>query len=406
VRAKKPSIACLDLDTFFVSVERLLDSSLAGQPVVVGGRPGQRGVVTAASYEVRRFGVHSGMSMTEALRLAPGAIYLPTRQGVYGDYSKQVRSIVDRFSPAVQAASIDEFYIDLAGCARLYRKAEDEDDDATIERTLWELIRAIQEELGLPSSAGIGTSRAISKVACRAAKPAGVRLVPAGCEAAFLAPQPVRVFPGIGPVAEKRLVAEGIATLGQLQTAPRGLLRRVFGNGAEAMLDAIHGRSSSGIGRDRPAFREHDPVEGRVGSISNERTFREDVSDPSVLEAMLCSLCERVCWRARKRQVKARTVSLKLRYADFQTLSRSRSIPATSSESELFPVLRELYRAARTRSLPIRLLGVALSKFEDGGEQLGLFDADSKLKSAIDAIRARHDYDAVRVAVGRKRERR
>ena len=215
-----PRICCLDLDTFFVSVERILDPSLEGKQVVVGGRPGTRGVVTACSYEVREVGVRSGMSLTEAGRLAPDAVYLPVRGGAYSEYAEKVRKIASRYSPVIQVASIDELYMDFAGCERLYRTSGDASDDATIERTVREMSAVIQDELGLPSSAGIGASRSMAKIASGLAKPAGVLLVPAGSEAALLAPLPVRKLPGIGPVAEEKLERAGLATLGQVAAMP------------------------------------------------------------------------------------------------------------------------------------------------------------------------------------------
>src|SRR5689334_18359367 len=160
-----PRICCLDLDTFFVSVERLLDPSLIGKPVIVGGRPGQRGVVTAASYEVRELGVRSGMSLTRAAELAPHAVYLPTRHGVYGEYAGKVRRIAEDTTPICQVASIDEMFLDYSGCERLYHQSGDADGDATIERVVRELTGRIADEIGLPASAGIATSRSVAKVA-------------------------------------------------------------------------------------------------------------------------------------------------------------------------------------------------------------------------------------------------
>ncbi|MDX1382934.1 MAG: DNA polymerase IV [Thermoanaerobaculia bacterium] len=396
--APHPRICCLDLDTFFVSVERVLDPELEGRPVIVGGRPGSRGVVTACSYEVRRFGVRSGMSLTEAARLAPDAVYLPTRGSLYSDYAKRVREIAADFTPVLQVASIDEMYLDFAGCERMYRRPGDTSDDATIRRTVARLTATIRGELGLPSSAGIGTSRSLAKVASGLAKPAGVLLVPAGEEAALLAPLPVRKLPGIGPVAAGKLAAIGVERLGDIADVPPARLRSIFGAWADHVLRGARGEGSADLSRDRPAFREHDLAGDAVGSISNERTFREDVRDPGVLDARLCSLAERVCWRARRRGVKARTVTLKLRYADFQTLSRSRTLHPTCSEFEIYPVARDLLTAARTRRTPIRLLGLALSNLGFFDEQLDLFDDDRRRNEAVDAIRERFGYDAVWVA--------
>lgn len=400
-----PRICCLDLDTFFVSVERLLDPSLVGKPVIVGGLPRQRGVVTAASYEVRALGVRSGMSLTRAFELAPKAIYLPTRHGVYGDYALRVRRIAEDYTPVTQVASIDEMFLDFSGCEKLYFAPGDAGPDATVERVVRRLTDEIEARVGLPSSAGIATSRSIAKVASGLAKPRGVLLVPAGDELRLLGPLPVRKFPGIGPVAEQKLHSLGVTTLADLVCAEGATLRRVFGASAEGIQRGIRGQGGHALGRERPAFQEHDPSGSALGTISNERTFREDVRDRACVEAMLCSLCERVCWRARKRGVKARTVSLKLRYADFQTLERSRTISATCSELELYPVVRELFRRARTRRTAIRLLGICLSNLEPGDVQLSLFDQGETLHRTMDGIRARYGYDALRIALAESKRK-
>ncbi|HEY3593118.1 MAG TPA: hypothetical protein VGL13_04570, partial [Polyangiaceae bacterium] len=177
-----PRICCLDLDTFFVSVERLLDPSLVGKPVVVGGRPGQRGVVTSSSYEVRALGVRSGMSLKTAFELAPHAIYLPTRHGLYGDYATRVRRIAEGYTPVSQVASIDEMFLDFSGCEKLYEAPGDATTDATIDRVVHQLTDEIADRVGLPSSAGIATSRSVAKVASGLAKPRGVLMVLAGTE--------------------------------------------------------------------------------------------------------------------------------------------------------------------------------------------------------------------------------
>lgn len=394
-----PRICCLDLDTFFVSVERLLDPALVGKPVVVGGLPGQRGVVTAASYEVRAFGVRSGMSLKTAYQLAPHAIYLPTRHGTYSEYAERVRRVAQNYTPVLQIASIDEMFLDFSGCEGLYAARGDSGPDATIERTVRRLTDEIQQRVGLPSSAGIATSRAVAKVASGVAKPRGVLLVAAGAEAAFLGPLPVRKFPGIGPVAEAKLSASGLQTLADVAAAPAQTLRRIFGGWADSVRRGCCGEGEHELGRERPAFQEHDPSGSAVGTISNERTFREDVRDSSIIDAMLCALCERVCWRARKRGVKARTVTLKLRYADFQTIQRSRTITPTCSELELYPVIREIYRNARTRRIAIRLLGIGLSNLRPYDEQLSLFDDSAPLHRTVDVIRERYGYDSLRIAL-------
>jgi DNA polymerase IV len=401
-----PRLCCLDLDTFFVSVERLLDPSLLGKPVVVGGHPGQRGVVTSASYEVRALGVRSGMSLKRAVELAPKAVYLPTRHDLYGDYAARVRRIAEGYTPASQVASIDEMFLDFTGCERLYFAAGDAGPDFTIERVVRQLTDEIEERVGLPSSAGIATSRSVAKVASGLAKPRGVLLVPAGTEPAFLGPLPVRKLPGIGPVAEQKLHAIGLLTLADVGCAPLPSLRRIFGAWAAGIQENCRGQGAHELGRERPAFQEHDPTGSSVGTISNERTFREDVRDPACIEAMLCSLCERVCWRARKRGMKARTIILKLRYADFETLQRSRTITPTCSELELYPVIRDLFARTRIRRAPIRLLGICLSNLRPYDEQLSLFDRGEPLHRAMDGIRKRYGYDALHVALTESRRHR
>ncbi len=400
-------LCCLDLDTFFVSVERLLDPSLEGQPVVVGGTR-QRGVVTAASYEVRAFGVHSGMPTAQAARLAPHAIFLPTRHGVYSPYAARVRKILERYSPEVQTASIDEFFVDFAGCESLYAEPQDADADATIERVVWHMRDTIQSELGLPASAGIGATRTVAKIASGLAKPAGVVLVRVGEEKRRFAPLPVRKLPGIGPVNESRLVAAGIVTVGQLLELRSGPLHARFAKTADGVRRALDPSLGRRLGRDRPAFLELDSEHETMGSISNERTFSADVGDREAVERQLLALCERVCWRARKRQSQARTVTLKLRYADFETLTRSRTLAQpTNEEQRVYATIRRLLKGAWTRRLPIRLVGVALSHLSGASPQLPLFDGEPQPRAigpAIDAVRARFGYDAVRLgAPGRTR---
>lgn len=391
-------ICCLDLDTFFVSVERLLDPSLRGKAVIVGGHKGGRGVVTSSSYEARAFGVRSGMSIRDATRLAPHAVFLPGHSGEYSDYSRRTREIVERFSPIVIAASIDEQYVDFHGCESLYRKPDDADDDGTILRVVRSMVQAIDDELGLPASAGIATSKSLSKVACGLAKPNGVLFVPAGAEEATLAPLPVRKLPGIGPVSERRLHELGIETLAQLAAADDALLRPIFGAYTRGIRRDARGLGSGDLGRERPAFREHDPRGGAHGSISNERTFFE--SSEATTESILCGLCERVCSRARRRGVRAGTVTLRLRYVDFHTITRSRTITPTSVDLEVYRVVLELYRRARTRPLGVRLVGVALSRLSLEPAQVSLptFDQGDRRARTVDAVREKFGYHAVHLA--------
>jgi DNA polymerase-4 len=402
-----PRICCLDLDTFFVSVERLLDPSLNGKPVIVGGHRGGRGVVTSASYEARAYGVRSGMSVREASERAPAdAVFLPGHGEQYGDYSARARQIVERYSPIVIAASIDEHYIDFRGCERLYRLPSDRDDDATIERIVREITATIARELGLPSSAGVATSKSMAKVASGLAKPAGVLFVRAGTEAATLAPLPVRKLPGIGPVAEARLNALGIRTLGELVVAPEAQLRTIFGAYTSGIRRTASGDGSDDVGRERPAFREHDPQGAVAGTISNERTFAE--TGPDTAATVLSGLAERVASRARRRGVVAGQITLKLRYTDFDTITRGRTITPSNIDFEIHRTVLELYREARVRPLPVRLLGVQLAKLRLERVQLSLFDAGERRVVAVDRVRDRFGYDAVHLAttLGARRRKR
>ncbi len=402
-----PRIACLDLDTFFVSVERLLDPSLEGKPVVVGAAPGHRGVVTACSYEVRALGVRSGMSIRDAVRLAPRAIYLPTRHGVYAPYSSRVRDVLVRSAPEVQAASIDEFYLDFSGCERLYHASGDVDGDATIERTARAITLAIKREVGLPASVGIGATRALAKIASGVAKPAGVRMVRSGEERGFLAPLPARKFPGIGPVTEERLRRACVTTLGELVALPPGPARARFAGLIDVVAAEMGGTGASYLARDRPAFLEHDPAGATGGSISNERTFAHDVGDPDLVERQLLALVERVCWRARSRGIRARTVTLRLRWADFVTVTRGRTLAApTFQDADVWPVARALLRAAQDErpAVPVRLVGAKLSGLVLATQlELPLAApppgavARATVDHAVDEVRDRYGFDAIRL---------
>ncbi len=410
VLTRVPRICCLDLDTFFVSVERLLDPSLVGVPVVVGARPGQRGVVLASSYEVRAMGVRSGMSMTEAYRLAPDATFIPPRHDTYAPYAQRVKEVLERFTPAVQAASIDEFYLDFHGCEQLYAEPSDTGADATLVRVLHGIHRIIRDEIGLPASTGVGCTRAVAKVASGLAKPnkvlqvndgrqlgSGVVLIPAGRERAWLGSLPLRRFPGIGPKAELRLRTLGLHTIEDvLSLEPGPLLDQV--RGVRDRLRHAMDTETADLGRDRPAFQEHDPMGSTVGSISNECTFMADLADQDEVDQRLLSLVERVCWRARKRSVRARTITLKLRYRDFSTFQRSLTTHPTCEDAVVMAVVRALLARAWSRPAPIRLLGVALSNLSGPDRQLELpFPTiDTSPSQAIDRVRARFGFAAIR----------
>jgi len=403
--ARESRICCLDLDTFFVSVERLFRPDLIGKPVVVGALPGSRGVVTAASYEVRALGVRSGMPIAEACRLAPKAIYLSGRHGEYGEYARRVKEILERYTPIVRTASIDEYFLDFRRCEGMYRQDGDRDDNETIERVVGEVCQTIRNEVDLPASAGIATSRPVAKMASNAAKPAGVRIVRAGEEWSFVEPLPCRKWPGIGPVADERLRASGILTLGELLTVPDSSPERSL---AASLRRVVSGKAETALGRDRPSFREHDPKGLTLGSISNESTFGHDVGDLQPIVDRLNSLCGRVCWRARQRGILARTITLKLRYADFETLTRARTIKATNAENRVLTCVNKLFRDNYDGRRPVRLVGIALSGLEEGTSQLELpFDEGERprIAKALDAVRGRFGYEAIRLGLEQRSRR-
>lgn len=393
---------CLDLDTFFVSVERLLDPSLVGRPVIVGASPGHRGVVTACSYEVRPLGVRSGMSMRDAVKLAPHAVYLPTRHGTYSPYAGRVKQVLERYCPVVRTASIDEFFLDFRGCEALYATPGDTDADATIQRVVWEMRDTIQREVGLPASAGIGTTRAVAKMASGSAKPAGVLMVRAGQERAWAAGLPVRRFPGIGPAAEGRLRAAGVETLGQLvdHRGDEGPLASLV----DLVRSGLDGTGPGALARDRPAFQEHDVAGEEGGSISNERTFHADVARRDLVDVQLRMLVERVAWRARQRGAVARTITVKLRHADFDTHTASRTLPATTDEPALLHAARALLDHLWAPRKAVRLLGVALSGLARSAQLPLPFPQERPAFSvALDAVRARFGYDAIRLGATAER---
>ncbi len=402
-------ICCLDLDMFFVSVERLLNPSLRQQPVIVGAGPGQRGVVLSASYEVRALGVRSGMPMKEARRLAPSAHFVAP-SGDYGGYAKRVRAILERYAPQVQTASIDEFLLDFHGCEKLYRRAEDQSDDAALVRVLHEVRSQITGELGLPASAGVGCTRIVAKMASGLAKPlrgvtdadkgfgSGVVLVPPGSERAWLGPLPLRRFPGIGPAQEARLKRLNLHTIEQLLALSNAQETKGLADLKSRLGQAFLGETSS-LGRDRPAFREHDAPGGTVGSISNEATFGDDLNNDQAVTRQLLALVQRVCWRARSRGVCARTITVKLRYTNFETLQRSRTGSATADDAVVFQVAKALVQGSWEPSRAIRLLGVALSNLDSEEQQLTLPFAATTARSsqALDKVRSRFGYAAIQL---------
>jgi DNA polymerase IV len=383
-QSENRSILHVDMDAFFVSVEELENSSLKGKPVVVGADPEGRGVVAAASYEARKYGVHSAMPIRTAKQLCPQAIFLRGHREKYSAYSEKIYDIFGEFTPTVEMVSIDEAYLDLTGTERLHGGALKAAD---------RLIRAVQERTGLNCSVGASTSHLVSKIASDQAKPHGLLYVFPGCEAAFLAPLPIRRMPGIGKVTEPELLELGIATIGDLQTYGEEKLKQRFGKYGEWLW-------TKSRGEDIQAYQyEEEPK-----SISHETTFDADTADADELERTLSYLAQLVARRLRDHGLFARTVGLKLRNARFRTVTREVSLDEpTHLDSVIFENVLRLFEQAWKRDERIRLVGVRASNLERGVFQRNLLEAPARAKldramQAADKVRAKFGFHAVQLA--------
>ena len=383
----------VDMDAFFVSVEELFDPSLKGKAVVVGGQKDQRGVVSAASYAARKYGVHSALPLRTAAQLCPHAIFLDGHPDWYRDYSHKVHAVLQEFSPQVEMASVDEAYLDLTGTGRLLGPP------LAAAHTLHQRMKLAT---GLNCSIGISGSRLVSKVASDQAKPNGILWIQAGLESQFLAPLDVRKLPGVGKVMEQRLHEIGIRRVGDLARLDEEFLRRRFGLWGLALAGKARG-VDAGAWFDGEIGEHEDPK-----SISHEHTFSQDTADPDLLETTLTHLTEKVARRLREHRFHARTVHLKLRYKDFTTLTRARTLDrATQLDHDLILALRELFHANWKRGAPVRLLGAGVSGFENGPGQLDLLNAEhheraQRAMDAADRIRDRFGEKMVSLASGLK----
>jgi DNA polymerase IV len=350
----------VDMDAFFVSVEELFDPSLKGKAVVVGGQRDERGVVSAASYEARRFGVHSAMPLRTAAKLCPHAIFVDGHPDRYREYSSKAYEVMTRFTPLVEMASIDEAYLDMTGTERLHGPPL---------RAAHELHDAMKAETQLNCSVGIATSRVVAKITSDQAKPNGVLWVVPGQEASFISHLDIRKMPGVGKVTEKHLHDIGIKTLGQLAAMEDRVLQDVLGEWGLSLAAKARGYDAGGwyeteIGED-----------DGPKSISHEHTFGEDVRQQEKLEATLLRLSEMVGRRLREHRLFARTLQLKLRYTDFSTITRASSLSrATQLDNEIYSEIRELFRNNWKNGTSVRLLGVSTSNFEDSEGQPSLLD--------------------------------
>jgi len=375
-----------DLDAFFVSVEELFNPELKGKAVVVGGARDARGVVSAASYEARKFGVHSAMPLRSAARLCPHAIFVDGHMERYREYSGRVLAVLQRFSPQVEMASIDEAYLDMSGTERLHGPPL---------RAAHVLHRAIHDETKLNCSIGIAASRLMAKICSDLAKPNGIFFAVPGYEPQVLAPMQVRKIPGVGKVLEQQLNELGIRTIGQLAQLEEPFLRERFGEWGVALAGKARGADAGGW-FDTAVGEDEGPK-----SISHEHTFNEDTADVETLEATLARLSELVARRLREQRLHARTVQLKLRYADFSTITRARTLAnSTQVDVEILNEVRTLFRRNWKRGAAVRLLGVHVSSLENVEGQLPLLDAEQHAKwrealAAADRLRDRFGESAV-----------
>jgi DNA polymerase IV len=379
------------MDAFFVSVEELFDPALKGKAVVVGGRPNERGVVSAASYEARKFGVHSAMPLRTAYKLCPQAIFVDGHPERYREYSHKAFEVLNHFSPQVEMASIDEAYMDMTGTERLHGPP------LKAAHALHEMMRA---ETRLNCSIGIATSRLVAKISSDQAKPNGVLWIMPGLEAQFLAPLEVRKIPGVGKVTEKNLHDLGIRKIGDLARFDEAFLENRFGKWGLALAGKARGLDAGGW-FDGEVGADTDPK-----SISHEHTYGEDTADTDVLEATLARLSEMVGRRLRENGLHARTLQLKLRYKDFSTITRAHTLDRpTQIDTEIFEEIRALFRRNWKPGSQVRLLGVHAASFETAEGQLGLLAEDNHERwqhalAAADRLRDKYGESAVSLASG------
>lgn len=384
------TILHVDMDAFFVSVEELYDPSLKGKPVVVGGRPNERGVVSAASYAARKFGVHSAMPLRTAYQHCPHAIFVDGHPERYREYSHKVFEVLGRFSPQVEMASIDEAYLDLTGTGRLFGPAF---------QAAHKLHHAVKAVTNLNCSIGVSSSRMVSKVASDQAKPNGVLWICPGQEAAFLAPLEIRKIPGVGKVGEQRLNECGIHKVGDLARLDHALLEQRFGKWGLALAGKSHGLDA-GAWFDGEVGEHEDPK-----SISHEHTFGVDTADGGMIESMLARLSEMVGRRLREHSLFARTIQLKLRYTDFSTYTRAHTLDhATQLDIELLEEVRQLFRTAWD-GRPVRLVGVHAGSLERDEGQMNLLDGGRterwrKALGAVDRMRDKFGESSVSMGSG------
>jgi DNA polymerase-4 len=374
------TILHVDLDAFFCSVEELLQPELAGRPFVVGGTPQERGVVASASYPARAYGVRSAMPTSRALRLCPDLIILPGRHAKYYEHSRRIMAFLRDSAPLVEQLSIDEAFLDVS------------DDPLGGEAVAMKLRSEIDGRFHLPTSWGVASNKLVAKIASEVGKPKGLIVVQPGDERKFLADLPVEMLWGVGPKTAERLKSENVHKIGELANMPPGRLQTVFGEYGTELASRARGED------DRPVLETYEQH-----SMSAETTFSKDISDGEELRRVLFTLSERVGARLRKEELAGKTVRLKLRWADFSTITRQRQLlQVTDQDGEIYQTVCMLFDRVWTSRRRVRLLGVGVADLGPPLRQLSLFDRsweqDSRLLQAIDSIRSRYGSKALRRA--------
>lgn len=379
----------VDMDAFFVSVEEVLDPSLKDKPVVVGGNPEGRGVVSAASYAARKYGIHSAMPIVKAKRLCPQAIFLRGSHRRYSEYSEKVFEILRRYSPLVEPMSLDEAFVDLTGCERLH---------GPVLKTAENIRNEIRENLDLNASIGIASNKLLAKIASAYCKPNGMLWIAPGMEKRFLAPLPIRRIPGIGPKGEVLLKRMGIRSVGDLACIPLEHLEEAHGKWGASLYRKARGISSSPVISER-----EDPR-----SISRETTLETDSTDPLFLESILSYLTEKVASQLRQHKLFAGTVALKLRYSDFHTVNRSKTLDMPTAEDHILlqtgvGLFRKLFKSGAR----VRLIGITCTSMTAHlHRQEELFDCKAgqnwdDLYEGIDQIRHKYGFKSLLRATSR-----
>ena len=374
------TILHLDLDTFFVSCERLLDSSLKNKAIIVGGT-GDRGVVSAASYETRAYGVHSGMPMKMARQLCPHAIYIRGNAGTYTNFSKQVTEILQSEVPLLEKSSVDEFYADLTGMDRFFG----------CYKFSSELRNKVFRESGLPISIGLSINKTVSKVATNEAKPNNQLKIDIGYEKPFLAPLSIKKIPLVGEKTYRIFCNMGVKNIHTIQQMPLEMMTSVFGKNGQVIWQRANGIDNT------PLVAYHERK-----SISSERTYGQDTTDVVALKTTIVAMAENLAFQLRRGGKLTSCVTVKIRYSDFQTYSKQIKIPYTSADHHLIPTVLELFEKLYNRRMLIRLVGVRYSALTAGTYQINLFDDENKtvnLYKAMDAIRVKYGDRSVMRAI-------